>query len=53
MILAQGNSWDPKVVNHCTWCGVGKLCKTCHRHAKPRGQCDECPKGKIGEPLLK
>ncbi len=47
MNLANGNSWDPRVVLACTQCGVGKTCKTCHRHANPRGKCEECPIPKV------
>ena len=48
-MLANGNSWDPQVTLNCTWCGIGKQCDTCHRHAQKRGECNECtiPKVKL------
>jgi len=53
MNFSTGNSWDPKITHNCKHCGVGKVCRVCHRHAKKRGECDECPKGETGEPLRK
>ncbi len=47
MNFSNGNSWDPRVTLACTQCGVGKTCRICHRHAKKRGECDECPKEKV------
>ncbi len=43
MNFSNGNSWEPKLVHACVICGLGKLCLICHRHAKKRGECDECP----------
>jgi hypothetical protein len=40
---AEGNSWDPKVVENCRVCGPKIACRTCHRHGEPRGKCPECP----------
>jgi len=51
MNFSNGNSWDPKVIENCTTCGPKKLCDTCHRHARPRGKCDECPSAEFEEKL--
>lgn len=37
-----GNCWDPSVIYDCTECG-GEFCDVCHKHDRPRGQCETCP----------
>jgi hypothetical protein len=53
MSFSNGNSWDPKVTLACVTCGMDKLCVICHRHAKKRGECDECPPEKPIAPVVK